>query len=156
MVHLKVVGDQEHLLAGILAQPPEEGDEPIGVQGTLIQHEAHQAAVADRRDHALRDPLGRADYHGRLPFRCVSTPDLVLIGDPGLVAPVDRGTVGLGALGDRRIGRLQPGRDRRRLALPRPGQGLLRILSLLPPSSLLYLVGPFTRWTRRGQEATGL
>ena len=63
---------------------------------------------------------------GVWPFGRIGAPDLVLIGDPGLVAPVDRGPLGLGPLGDRRVVLLQPGRDRRRRALPGPGQGLLR------------------------------
>ena len=54
------------------------------------------------------------------------TPAGLPTGDPGLVAPVDRGTFRFGALGDRRVVLLQPGRDHRRPALPRPGQGLLR------------------------------
>ena len=39
---------------------------PVGVQRALVEHEAHQAAVADRRDHALGDPLGGAGDHRRL------------------------------------------------------------------------------------------
>ena len=70
--------------------------------------------------------LAVRDDHGRLAPGRVGAPDLVLIGDPGLVAPVDRRTLGLGALGDRRVVLLQPGRDRRGLALPGPRQRLLR------------------------------
>ena len=63
---------------------------------------------------------------GVWPFRCIGTADLVLIGDPGLVAPVDRRPLGLGAFGDRRVVLLQPGRDRRGRPFPGPRQRLLR------------------------------
>ena len=63
---------------------------------------------------------------GVWPFGRVGAADLVLIGDPGLVAPVDRGPLGLGALGDRRVVLLQPGRDRRGRPFPGPRQRLLR------------------------------
>ena len=32
VVHLQVVDDEEHLLRGVLDQPAQEGEEPIGVE----------------------------------------------------------------------------------------------------------------------------
>ena len=66
VVHLQIVDDQDDLLPGVLDQPPQEGDEPVGVQGAVVEHEAHQAAIAHRRDHALGDPLGGPRDHRRL------------------------------------------------------------------------------------------
>ncbi len=114
LVHLQIVDDQEDLPPGVLDQPPQEGDEAVGVQGAIVEHEPHQPAVADRRDHAPGDPLGEPrDRRGLAPGR-VGAPDLVLVGDPGLVTPVDHPAHGLGPLGDRRVVPLQPGLDRRR------------------------------------------
>ena len=64
--------------------------------------------------------------HRGLPLRRIAAPDLVLVGDAGLVAPVDHRARSLGALRDRRTIPLQPSRDRRRLALPGASQRLLR------------------------------
>src|SRR3712207_8034314 len=63
----------------LFRSPPQEGDEAVGVQGTPVEHEAHQPAVAHRRDHALGDPLG---------------------------APRDNRALALGRIGDRKSTRL--------------------------------------------------
>ena len=109
VVHLQVIYDQEHLLLCVLDQPPQEDDEAIDVKRPIIQHEAHQGAVGDGRNHALGDLLGGPANHRRLASWGITAADLVLVGDAGLVAPVDDGSLSLGAPGDRRVVALQPG-----------------------------------------------
>src|SRR4051794_36658147 len=126
LVDLQVVDDQHHLPAGVPDQPPQEVEEEVGVQGALVQHEAHQPAVAHRRDQAPGHPLRRPRHHrGPAPGR-PGTADLVLVGEAGLVAPVDHGLRRPGPPGDRRVVPLQPGRDRRGPALPGPHERLPR------------------------------
>ena len=91
-----------------------------------MEHEPHLAAVADRRAHAVRDPPRGTGDHRRLALRRIGGLDLGLLGDPGRSTPVDRRTLGSGALGDRRVGRRQPGRNRRGRPLLGPRQRLLR------------------------------
>src|SRR3954451_6431140 len=67
----------------------------------------------------------RATTGGLAPGR-PGAPDLVLVGYPGLVAPVDHGLRRPSPPGDRRVIQLQPGRDRNRRALLGPRQRLLR------------------------------
>ena len=116
----------ERLLAGILAQQAQELDEAGGIHNPRMEHEPHHAAAADRRAHAVCDPPRATGDHRCLAPGRIGAPDLVLLGDPGRSTPVDRRTLGSDALGDRRVGRRQPGGHRRGRPLLGQRQRLLR------------------------------
>src|SRR3712207_2054099 len=101
----------------LFRSPPQEGDEAVGVQGTPVEHEAHQPAVAHRRDHALGDPLGAPRDNRALALGRIGAADLVLVGDARLVTPVDHRPRRSGPLGDRWPDRW----SRARLRSPRAG-----------------------------------
>jgi hypothetical protein len=126
VVNPQIVHDQQYPAWHTADQPAQEADEQPRVQGSLVAHEAHQPAIVDRRDHAAGELPDRLVHHRGLALRRIAAPDLVLVAEAGLIAPVDRRLLLPGTPGKPGIVALQPGRDHPRRALRGARQRLLR------------------------------
>mgnify|MGYP003478153805 CR=1 FL=1 len=87
----------------------------------MAGHVALQVPIGDVLGVSVEGVIGRAEFDSSYEYNYylymaslfARSPDLGLLGDLGGSTPVDRRTLGSGALGDRRVGRFQPGRHRR-------------------------------------------
>jgi hypothetical protein len=103
VVHPQVVQDQVDLAPGAAHQSLEELDQDVGVQRPVEVLPAHLPAVGD--DGGVRQPVALVvDPHHRRPaLRREAATARVVAAQPGLVAPVDLGTLDLGAGGNHRV-----------------------------------------------------
>jgi hypothetical protein len=75
----------------------QKAQEDGGVQRALIDHEAQPALVRQTGDHRVREAGCRAADDRRLAVRCETAAVIGLVGQPGLIGPLDFCPFRLGA-----------------------------------------------------------
>ena len=85
----QVIEDQKELSLAVLDQAVNEADQAIGLHATVIDHQAHQALVAHRRDHLGAHALRRDAGHWRLACRGKATAKGAVAAQTGLVDSVN-------------------------------------------------------------------
>ena len=130
VMHFQVVQHQEHFaavaLSDLLHQPLHEVDQDGGIHGALEDLEAHLAPVGDAGDEgqalaALVDLDLRCLAH-----RGIGASTHIIGAQPGLVRPVDFGTLKPGSVFDGGVLLIKPALDRCGLLLVGAPDGLLR------------------------------
>lgn len=100
----EVVQDQEHHLPlAVMDQPLHEPERCLGVGSAFQELEPNQPLAADGRHHRQAEVRAAGGQHRGVSLRRVAAHTMTVLGNGGLVRPVDVAAVLLGLLGDRRV-----------------------------------------------------
>src|SRR5829696_1874084 len=95
------------LPGGLFEQPLDELHKALGFELFLKHHKGRCAAIGDRRDHAAAEALARGTHHWGFSQRGIAASGNMIAPQAHLIAPVDRGVLGLGLARDGRIDLLE-------------------------------------------------
>ena len=109
-----IVQNQEELSPLVAGQPFQEADQDLRMQRAGEDIPAHLPLVGHRRNHAEAGAIAVDAQHRRLTPGRITALAHIVGSQPGFIAPVDLRSLLFGALGDLRIGLIEPLARRRR------------------------------------------
>jgi hypothetical protein len=112
VMHPQVIEDQEDLLLLSARQPIEKANQNPGVQGAGEDPPTHLPFVGHGGNHTQALAAGVGAHRRSPPLGGMAAAAPIVRAQAGLVAPLNLGILGFGALGNRRIGFVEPLRDR--------------------------------------------
>ena len=125
LVDRVTINDQEDRSRLANQQAFQKFPEDVGLDRSIVQHEAEFTPRADRRNHVQRETPDGNFHHGCLTHRRLSRAGVVIRANSRLVRKVDCRPLGFGVRANFRVDLRFPGAHQRRILLPRLIERLL-------------------------------